>query len=53
LSSTEEYKELRKIAGKKAYKTMKDNGNFHGWFSRNIDSYPEKFFMNVLNNNEI
>jgi len=29
------------------------NGTHNGWNSRNIVSYPEKFFMNVLNNNNI
>lgn len=31
----------------------KDNGTFSGWQSRNITSYPEKFWINVLDNNEI
>lgn len=29
------------------------NGTFHGWKTRNIISYPEKFWINVLNNNNI
>lgn len=29
------------------------NGTHNGWNSRNIVSYPEKFFMTVLNNNNI
>ena len=28
-------------------------GNHSGWISRNIESYPEKFFKEVLNNNGI
>jgi very-short-patch-repair endonuclease len=28
-------------------------GNHKGWVSRNITSYPEKFFIDVLNNNNI
>lgn len=31
----------------------KENGTFSGWQSRNITSYPEQFWINVLNNNEI
>lgn len=42
---------LRKINGSKIIK--KENGTFKGWQSRNITSYPEKFFINVLNNNNI
>lgn len=30
-----------------------NNGIHHGWNSRNIISYPEQFFMNVLDNNNI
>lgn len=29
------------------------NGTFSGWKSRNIISYPEQFWINVLNNNNI
>jgi very-short-patch-repair endonuclease len=29
------------------------NGTHNGWSSRNILSYPEKFFISVLNNNNI
>ena len=29
------------------------NGTFRGWQSRNITSYPEKFWIEVLNNNNI
>ena len=36
-------------------KVMKEieNGTFIGWKSRNITSYAEKFFVEVLNNNDI
>ncbi len=43
-------------ANKLISKSMKeriDNGLHKGWQSRNIISYPEKFFINVLNNNNI
>ena len=30
-----------------------ESGKFKGWKSRNITSYPERFFENVLNNNNI
>lgn len=30
-----------------------DNGTFSGWSNRNIISYPEQFFIEVLNNNNI
>lgn len=31
----------------------KENGTFSGWQSRNITSYPEQFWIDVLNNNAI
>lgn len=34
-------------------KTRIENGTFSGWKSRNILSYPEKFWTEVLNNNNI
>jgi very-short-patch-repair endonuclease len=30
-----------------------DNGTHKGWLSRNIESYPEKFFKGVLKNNNL
>lgn len=30
-----------------------DKGTFSGWSNRNIISYPEKFFIEVLNNNNL
>lgn len=32
---------------------MYKTGTFKGWQSRNITSYPEQFWMNVLKNNNI
>lgn len=34
-------------------KLKANEGSLKGWSSRNITSYPEKFFINVLNNNNI
>ena len=39
--------------GKRAYEKIKAEGRFQGWKSRNITSYPEKFWIGVLNNNNI
>lgn len=38
---------------KKAVQERITNGKHSGWQSRNITSYPEKFFMEVLQNNNI
>ena len=35
------------------FKKRIDEGTFKGWQSRNIESYPEKFFKKVLSNNNI
>jgi len=49
-----ERKELRQQAGKKGLETKKKNGSkIGGWTTRNIVSYPEQFWMKVLNNNNI
>ena len=49
--------ECRKIgSSKKLSKTMKERvskGIHKGWQSRNILSYPEEFFINVLKNNNL
>lgn len=45
--------ELKKINGVSAYKQAKEKGITKPWQSRNIISYPEKFWINVLNNNNI
>ena len=41
-----------RIIKEKAIQRIKD-GTFSGWKSRNILSYPEKFWINVLTNNKI
>jgi very-short-patch-repair endonuclease len=40
-------------ASKKVQQRLLDNGTHKGWASRNIISYPEKFWMEVLKNNNI
>lgn len=49
--------ECRKIDkvrnGYNAYECSKKNGTHKPWQSRNIISYPEKFWIKVLNNNDI
>ena len=45
-------KHSKKIISEKVQERIK-NGNFSGWQSRNIISYPEKFWIDVLNNNNI
>lgn len=47
------HKELVKSIGKETYKKVKNEGRFQGWKSRNITSYAEKFWKNVLDNNNI
>jgi len=52
---------IRKTCSDKCYSLLLSNnmnerivsGKHKGWQSRNIDSYPEKFFKNVLENNNI
>ena len=39
--------------GKRAYEKIKSEGRFQGWKSRNITSYPERFWIDVLTNNDI
>ena len=39
--------------GKEAYKSAVKHGTFKSWQSRNITSYPENFWITVLNNNNI
>lgn len=41
-----------KIISNKVHERI-NNGTFSGWQSRNITSYAEKFWINVLNNNNI
>lgn len=49
--------ECRKIAASKKLKAIAEerikSGKHKGWTTRNIESYPEKFFKQVLNNNNI
>ena len=44
--------EYRKLLSEKAKERVK-NGTHKGWISRKVISYPEKFFMKVLQNNKI
>lgn len=44
---------LRQQNGKLAIKKMMKNGTYKSWQTRNITSYPEKFWMKVLDNNNI
>lgn len=50
-------KECHKILvsnnGKKIAEKLINEGRHHGWQSRNIISYPEQFWMKVLENNNI
>lgn len=46
-------KDIVKIAGKKSIETRRKNGTISGWQSRNITSYPENFWINVLDSNKI
>lgn len=45
--------ELKKQKGIDSYKRIVSEGRFKGWQSRNILSYPEKFWADVLNTNGI
>ena len=44
---------LNKQTGIKAYNSAKEKGITKSWQSRNITSYPEKFWIEVLYNNNI
>lgn len=44
---------LKRNIGKAVVQKRMQEGTFVGWKTRNISSYAEKFFMNVLNNNNI
>ena len=46
-------KQLRSLNAKLSYQKVKEEGRFQGWKSRNIISYAERFWMNVLDNNNI
>jgi len=45
--------EIRSDNSKKVMKERIENGTHHGWQSRNLTSYPEKFFKKVLKDNNI
>lgn len=44
---------LRSQNGKLIIKKMMADGRYKSWQTRNITSYPENFWINVLNNNNI
>lgn len=44
---------LKSMNATKQMKKRIENGTHKGWSSRDVISYPEKFFINVLNNNGI
>lgn len=43
----------RSINSKEKYERLKKENRFVGWKTRNVVSYPERFFIKVLNNNDI
>ena len=45
--------EMLRIAGKKAIEVSKERGTWKTWQSRNTTSYAEKFWIEVLDNNNI
>ena len=47
------YAELKRIRAKESIKRVIDEGRFVGWKTRNIKSYAEIFWHNVLQNNNI
>jgi len=47
------HKKLMQQRGKESYNRIKNEGRFQGWKSRNIISYAEKFWIEVLKNNNI
>lgn len=51
--SDECQKKLKSLNGLKVYQKCVEDGTFRGWQSRNIISYPEKFWIKVLKNNNI
>lgn len=53
LCNTNEGKTVRIEAGKKGYETQLKNGTHKPWQSRNVKSYAEQFWEQVLNNNDI
>lgn len=53
LNNTPEGFKIKQGLGRKGYDTMQVNGTHKGWQSRNIVSYAENFWLNVLDNNQI
>lgn len=53
LDNTEYGFKIKQELGKKGYATMQENGTHVGWQSRNITSYAEQFWTQVLDNNGI
>jgi very-short-patch-repair endonuclease len=51
--SNECHSKLKSIRGKEVMRESIKNGKHKGWNSRNIISYPEKFFIKVLGLNKI
>lgn len=49
----EHHNQLRSIRSKESINKLISEGRFKGWQSRNILSYPEKFWNQVLQNNNI
>lgn len=53
LDTTEEGSSIRSRLGKISYLKVLNEGRFVGWKSKNITSYAEKFWIKVLNTNNI
>ena len=53
LETTEAGRQQKIVSGKKGYVTMQKHGSHKPWQSRNITSYAEKFWEQVLENNNI
>ncbi len=53
LNNTAKGKQIKIVSGKQGYATMKANGTHKPWQSRQITSYAEKFWKQVLDNNNI
>lgn len=51
--SDECHVKLKHVRGIELYKKCVENNTFKGWRTRNIISYPEKFWIGVLQNNNI
>ena len=51
--SIECHKQLKSLKSEKVQERLISDGSHKGWQSRNILSYAESFWINVLNNNDI